>query len=421
MSLNRTKSWLFAWGLQVLSWKRLCARRLARSAGIRPRRRGRCQRLSQPDLTAYDGAFGNALQAPSGYFGNVDILFWTVSAPRRTQVGLEDGSRQVYVNNMRPLTNAAGTVYTVNNNGVQFVTETNSVDTGFINAAFHSGARADFGYVGDEDLGYLFSAFYLNSTSQSLQASNAAMVFSEPLVTVYNAFAGVGTNGVELPATYTQIPILDGFVDQTGGGATGNQPDGIADDLNRNNLYGPSGRDRGVVTGNVLTPGTTLSGVPSREGQVDTITNLGTAGPFPGTPAPLLNTTTPGPKQPIDYGDAVPLPLIFNNLTVVERSSAMSAEANRLWRLGTGRFGGTWDVLVVPDTSISRMTSTSSVSAASWPIATGTRRPRTASSHRRLASAGGVSGNVGSIRPNSGWLPVSTFKRSGRTARLAAS
>ena len=336
MSLNRTKSWLFAWGLQLLLLSTAVAQ------GVPPFATGEVGDVSvfaQPDLTAYDGQFGDALRAPSGYYGGVDALFWFVSAPRRRQVGLENGSRQVYINNSAPIFDPATGNYTTNNTGLPFAQETNGMDTGFLQAAVHTGMRFDFGYVGDDDLGYAFSGFYVNSASQSRVGQDVSMVFNEPFVTVYNGFQGPGLNGVAM-----ELPILYGYLDQTGGGTTGLSPDGIPDDVNRNNLYGPQGRDRGVVTGNVLTPGTTLSGVPAREGQADTITNLGATGPFPGLPAPLPGTTTPAPKQPIDYGDAVPLPLIFSKLTVVDRTNAFGVEANRLYRVGTGRYGGVWDV-----------------------------------------------------------------------------
>jgi hypothetical protein len=390
MLINRTRSWLLVLGLQLGMASAAIAQDGAPSfvPNLTDQQIEEInQTFDQPDLSSYgNGPYGNAMRAPEGWFANFDAMFTWVSPPKHTQIGLDGGTRQVYANEG---TSGYNTFYTPG--GSQFgqkpsyVTDTNSVDNSFINAAVHTGMRFEAGYMGEENRGWMVSGFYLNSSTQSFQAQNVHMVFTEPLVANYNGIINTGPataanpNGtVSVGAVY--LPILYGFVDSTGttttNGAPTNQPDGIPDDLNRNNIYGSAGRDRGVVSGNVLQTTTTLSGVPSREGGADTIStqggvNLagvalpaaGTSGPAPGLPpspnaantvgAPTLlgfNTTNVlnGSKQPIDYGDAVPLPLIFTGLQASDRTFASSIEADRIWRLGRDHLGGTWEVMAGP-------------------------------------------------------------------------
>jgi len=44
----------------------------------------------------------------------------------------------------------------------------------------------------------------------------------------------------------------------------------------------------------------------------------------------------------------VPLPLIFTNLQASDRTFASSVEADRIWRLGRGHLGGTWEIMAGP-------------------------------------------------------------------------
>jgi hypothetical protein len=393
MLINRTKSWLLALGLQLITASVALAQDGA--PGFVPGLSDQQiedinQTFDQPDLSSYgNGPYGDAMRAPSGWFGSFDAMFTFISAPKHTQIGLDGATRQVYANNG---TNGYNTNYTNTTTGQpipsplvtpQYATDTNTADNSFINAAVHTGMRFEGGYMDDENRGWMLSGFYLNSGSQSMQAQNVHMIFTEPLVANYNGITGTGAataanpNGTVSVGT-VYLPILYGFVDQSGtsttNGAPTNLPDGIPDDLNRNNIYGFAGRDRGVVSGNVLQTTTTLSGVPSREGGADTISTTGgtnlagvaipvTSGPAPGlppSPSPAAGSGAPqllgfgttnvlnGSKQPIDYGDAVPLPLIFSNVVASDRTFASSIEADRLWRLGRDHLGGTWDIMAGP-------------------------------------------------------------------------
>lgn len=302
MSLNRAKTWLIALGLQLL----LAAGAAAQAPPFAPAI-GDAQIWMQPDYSTYSGP----LRRPEGYFGSIEGLVWSISTPPKHQIGVDGGARPVY--------GSSG-----------FSIQTNSADTNWITASLQSGTRFDFGVI-DDDRGWLFSAFRLYNYSNDYLQSNASVVFNEPFYAV--SPAGFG------PAT---LPALYGFIDQVGGNPTATNrgnPDGFADDVNRNNVYGPQGRDRGVVTGNVLTPGTTLDGIPDREGGAETVTvPYGAGGPPPGSAAQV------NANIPIDYNDAVPLPLIFTTLQSTYRNSLYGVEANRLYRLGVGRLGGGWEL-----------------------------------------------------------------------------
>jgi hypothetical protein len=353
MALNRFQPWLLVLILQLLVISTARAQESS-SAGVPAFAPGifedsDFQFFSQPDLTGY----GSGNQPPHGWFGNVDYLIWGISSPQASPVGA-DHTRQVYTNNgAAGQSNGAtpGFTETISNTGTVnsginttslFSTESNSDTTGFTRMGFHSGARIDVGYIDDDtNSGWLFSGFRLASVTQSTNTANANMVIDDgsptdtfgsniPQAAVYNG----------IPGGPTSLPLLYGWVDHTGGGATLLQPDGYVDDVNHNNIYGPEGRDRGVSSGNVLSTGTTLSGHPSNEGAADTVTTGGpgftATGPSPGQPAS-------GTYQPIDYGDAVPLPVIFSSLKLQYTNWAYGAEASRLWRLGEGHYGGTWE------------------------------------------------------------------------------
>jgi hypothetical protein len=341
MALNRFQPWLLACILQLLVISTAAAQEGVPAFAPGIFEDSDFQFFSQPDLTGY----GSGERAPYGWFGNVDYLVWAVSAPQVSSVGAPH-SREVFDNNDAPGQPNGATPTGINTSSL-FTDQNNSDTTGFLRTGIHSGARLDFGYIDEEtNAGWLFGGFRVNSLSQTTNTTNANMVLDDGSNTdtpgsnvqgaaVYNGIPGSApmVNGVPT------LPLLYGWVDRTGGGASGLQPDAYVDDVNRNNLYGPQGRDRGVSSGNVLSTGTTLSGKPSNEGGADTVTiPFGASGPPPGPP------TSGSAYQPIDYGDAVPLPVIFTSLKLEYKDWAYGGEASRMWRLGQGRYGGTWEV-----------------------------------------------------------------------------
>lgn len=341
MSIRRLKSWLLAWGLS-------CLPAAPAVAQVPPFFRGFAddvQIFSQPDLNSF---FSREIET-DGWFGGIETFLLSASGPAKVEIGVNGGVRQVYVNNSAPGTfGTDGTTPAnlaappalaapVNNftNGALFAGQRNSNDTGWIRAALSGGGRFDFGFVEDGH-GWLISAFNPISNVQEFTAYDAGVVFNEPTVRVYGAFAGATAvpNGVSANnPNFIDLPILYGFVDRIGGitGAGTRQwtPDGFADDLNGNNLYGPDGRDRGTTNAQgVPQAGQPLDGRPDSEGNADVIAPA----PQPGAPVNNANAVVTT-REPIDYGDAVPLPVIFTELYMRQRTTSGSIEANYLRRI----------------------------------------------------------------------------------------
>jgi hypothetical protein len=289
MSIN-LKKWLLGLGLNLFMAGTAAAQVGAFSPLTEP---SDFQYFVQPDLSNY----GSGVQPHTGWFAGVEYLTWATSAPIRTQIGVQDGARLVY------------------NGNFGFTTQTNSLDTNFIKASMQSGTRFELGFMDDNDRGWFFSGYRLNDQVSLLNTSNVSMVFTEPSVALYdNNGGGTGLN-VQVVGF---APLLSGFVDNVGTtGAAGidipagngaaqivaNQPDQIADDIDRDGRHGNYGTD------------TTNNHVPES-----------------------------GIYQPIDYGDLVPLPVLFGNMSIRNRTSNYSLEINRQWRLVSGANGGNIDL-----------------------------------------------------------------------------
>ncbi len=290
MSIN-LKKWLLGLGLNLFMAGTAAAQVGAFSPLTEP---SDFQYFVQPDLSNY----GSGVQPNTGWFGGIDYLLWSTTAPNRTQIGRPDGSRLVY------------------NGNFGFTTETNSLDTGFIRAALESGTRFELGYMDDCDRGWFFSGYRLNDSVNELIATKVSIQFIEPSMPLYDRLGSDTTLNTQVVGF---APILNGFVDNLGTtGAAGtdistannpanqivaHQPDQLADDIDRDGRHGYEGND-----GN-------NNHVPES-----------------------------GAYVPIDYGDLVPLPVLFREIAVTQRSSNYSVELNRQWRLVTGEFGGNIDV-----------------------------------------------------------------------------
>lgn len=237
--------------------------------------------FAQPDLSSY----GQGVIPNVGYWGSLEYLLWATTTPKKVEIGNQGGSRAVYDSNFGTLT--------------QF----NAADTGFIRASLESGTRYELGYMGDDDRGWFVSGWRLFNHSDRLFQTNAAMVFKPLVVPVTDLGTGATANR----------DILDGFVDIRGAvpNATAGSirlPDGYADDVDNDGVYGPDGRDVGT-------------GIPPAA-----------ASPPDGIPDTIAA---------IDFGDMVALPLVFSQLTARHTSDIYSVELNRAWRLRRlGVFGG---------------------------------------------------------------------------------
>ncbi|MBS0211065.1 MAG: hypothetical protein JSS27_19140 [Planctomycetes bacterium] len=318
----------------------------------------------QPDYSTYGGPEG----MPTGYFGSVEALVWSTSNPKVQEVGIEGGQRYVYVGNSTPLNYVStgattgqvlpgtyvsapgasgqytGPQATGGANG--YALQTNSNDTSWIKAGMYGGYRFDWGYMGENGHGWLFSAFQMSDNTQTAQFQNVSMVFGDPGTTVYNAYSGSSITGLNTagttptytefaPQAITNFPLLNGFVSYvratTTGGTTTISTNGFPADLNGNNLYGNAGRDLGTTpSGTTYNP--PLNGIPDPEG---------------GAPTQTISPGMPynGITQPVDYGDAVPLPLLFSNVQYTSKTSTWGIEANRVLRASEyDRVGGIWEV-----------------------------------------------------------------------------
>lgn len=197
MSLNRTRSWLVACGLQLLFVWAAAAQELREEEYVH--HVGDVQLFAPADLSSY----GRGPPRPEGWFFTAEGLYWGISAPDRTTIGREG---------LAPLAS----------DGEGFLVQPASLDTGFISNDLGSGERLQLGLVSD-DTGWLVGTFVLHTQTHRATGSNAGVTFAAPFI-----------NG---------ISVLEGFVDLTGPDGV---PDFISDDLNNNNIFGCDGEDLGT-------------------------------------------------------------------------------------------------------------------------------------------------------------------------------
>jgi hypothetical protein len=391
MSLKSPKSWLLILGLPLLLVSTAMAQTPPYGVANDPTAFG------VPDgalaAPAELSLFGRGPQQNYGYFATAEYLLWSISNPTSVHdFGVDGGSRQVYINNQNTpsMIPTSGTIITagpvVSNQSatnvlnqqqftlsttvsvtnqpfsysppLQLTTQRNSLNTSWLTAPMTGGFRTDFGYVDEETgRGWLFNVTALSDQSQSNTSRNVAAVFedgtNDPTLraSLYNGLnsytattgqtwtlvTSVNATSTTVQTTNTAsfgflsfsqangpipVPLLWGFVaaqPTSATAATAQWPNGYAADINGNGVYGPNGRDRGVgaTTGNTTTQN---DGVPDREdGGV--------------------------PPLPTDYGDLVPLPLVFNVVQSKYTSHMWGTEVNRLYRFAdAGPWGGRWDV-----------------------------------------------------------------------------
>ena len=151
-----------------------------------------------PGMQLFDDAdirpYGDWEAPGEGFFVSFDGLWWTISAPKKTTIGL----------------NAPG-----------LLTGSNTLDTGALRAKQKEGNLIDFGYT-DEHHGFLFESWELDGQTQHIYAQNANITFGDPdhlfsqndTVTVPFATVSVvnrtQTDGLELLYTYRMHPLEQG-------------------------------------------------------------------------------------------------------------------------------------------------------------------------------------------------------------------
>lgn len=308
------------------------------------------QMFDQPDLSAY----GNGPRPPEGWFGSVEYLNWTqVNAPR-TRIGqpgiIAVATPQVVTQstgNMvltRFLDSVATTVSIITaTSSISFafgnlypstyvasghpsggsyatiitgtIPQTSTLDTSFMSSGdFTSGGRMEFGRMVD-GRGWMISGFGWGMSKQTYDSTGATINFANPPIGFLDNWS-VAADGT---------PVLGS--------------DGFDDDLDGDNVYGRSGRDRGTpttVSGVLLYPdGSSLPGDPA---------GLSPVGRLDGKPDP----EAAGTPVAVDYDDAVPLPTKFATVHVQNQTGVYNLELNRMWQVYFGPRGGVWEAFIGP-------------------------------------------------------------------------
>jgi hypothetical protein len=119
------------------------------------------QLFAPADLSTY----GGQPQAHEGFFFGFDGLLWSIAQPERTPIGYP-GMRLTF---RPPLLDDATRAYTPD-------VQTNSMDTGQMNAGKTPGNRIQFGRVYGRD-GWMFSTYRLNDQVQRFSDQDVEMVF----------------------------------------------------------------------------------------------------------------------------------------------------------------------------------------------------------------------------------------------------
>lgn len=289
MSINRSKLWV-ALGLPLVLASLAFGQELPDNEWV-PGVRDFQAFAPASDTTSH---YGGGPKRQRGWFFTIEDLAWATSDPNRTTVG------QAGYN---PLVST----------GVQggFMTQPNSLDTGFIQANMRQGERLQLGYVGEDGVGLLIGTFVVHTATSYGTVSDGGVSFSSSPVNGLSPLEGFIEQALPVPANQP------GFGATTGGtGGTGRVA--IVDaDLNHNNVFGGSGRDIGTPN---PTPPPTF--VPPLDG-------------FPDVPAPT------------DFGDLVQLPIFFSHIYTKYSSSVWGTEVMRTWWLSKSRRPdhGYWDLM----------------------------------------------------------------------------
>lgn len=296
------------------------------------------QLFEQPNLSTY----GNGPQPPQGWYGEAEILNWTVGTAGKMPIGSVNAeSLRVYGMQGRTINSgnltftlvtvtvnppAPGTVQVTNPipgtapSGAGIgptplgslnivpgilqnpINQGSSMDTGIFQSDFTTGGRFTFGRM-NGDRGWMVSSFNLGTQTQSLDTTDVSINFENAPI----GFVDIaGPTTVPTPGNFTNTQFLG---------------DGYDDDLDGDGVYGRNGRDRGTQNGTTFQA--PLDGIPDRES--------------PGSAA-----------LAIDWDDAVRLPTVFSNIRVENKTGVYGVEAMRMWRLDWSPRGGVWEVFAGP-------------------------------------------------------------------------
>jgi len=127
------------------------------------------QIFAPADVSPYGGA---ASRANLGYFFSFDGLYWSISTPKTSYIGL-------------PPTDPEGTRTSYWGIGVfPFVSsevQVSGVTTGSFEASFNPGTRVEFGRVAEDNHGWLFSTFRVHKQTEDPEYFNGVpIIFRDP-------------------------------------------------------------------------------------------------------------------------------------------------------------------------------------------------------------------------------------------------
>lgn len=194
--MNRKKTWLLSWGL---AW-------LLAGAAWGQSYQDQIAPFAPPDLSLY----GDAPGRNQGYFGSVEALNWSISAPHKEQFGLP---REIAIPDVVI--------------GLGLGEERSTHDTGGFTSDVEYGHRIEAGFA-EGNHGWTVSYFGLNGKNQNLYCSNADVVFQDAVIP--NIFPAAG-----FLSGFTNLSIGE---DAGGGGGGGQLAAAVDDNWDGDFLFG---------------------------------------------------------------------------------------------------------------------------------------------------------------------------------------
>jgi len=150
------------------------------------------QIFAPADVSPYGGA---ASRANLGYFFSFDGLYWSISTPKTSYIGL-------------PPTDPEGTRVAYWDDDISGF-QISGLTTGSFEASFNPGTRVEFGRVAEDNHGWLFSTFRVHKQTQDPEYFNGVpIIFRDPLG-LMNGVVDVGPPPVirALPMTFEHVAI----------------------------------------------------------------------------------------------------------------------------------------------------------------------------------------------------------------------
>ena len=138
------------------------------------------------DLSQY----GTANRAKTGFWLQYDRLIWGFTGPDKTDIGNAAAAGTI-VNNVTFFDPVNGpTAQQIN-----FIND-NTLDTGFANNDYVWGNRWEFGYMDDDDSGWMASIAHVHNYHPEVRARNATVAFGDPFG-INSQFVDFNNDGID--------------------------------------------------------------------------------------------------------------------------------------------------------------------------------------------------------------------------------